>query len=74
MSDNPNEVIDIESLVLQLFYEFGLDRDESTEKVLEFLQGYNKGIRDTVKALISQGLCGSCIAKTQQRSGNDITG
>jgi len=52
--------------VLQLFYDFGLDRDGSDDKVLDFLQGYNKGIRDTVKALISEGLCGSCIAKTQK--------
>jgi hypothetical protein len=74
MSEEPVELIDIESLVLQLFYDFGLDRDESTDKVLDFLQGYNKGIRDTVKALISEGLCGACIAKTQQRSSNDITG
>jgi hypothetical protein len=74
MSEEPVELIDIESLVLQLFYEFGLDRDESTDKVLDFLQGYNKGVRDTVKALIAEGLCGACIAKTQQRSNNDTTG
>jgi hypothetical protein len=60
------DLVDIESLVLQLFYDFGLDRDESADKVLNFLQGYNKGIQDTMKALISEGLCGSCIAKTQR--------
>jgi hypothetical protein len=73
MNEDPYEVIDLKSLVLQLFYDFGLDRDESSDKVLDFLQGYNKGVRDTVKALIAEGLCGSCIAKTQQRSNGGTT-
>jgi hypothetical protein len=74
MSEEPVEFVDMENLVLQLFYEFGLDRDESNEKILDFFQGYNKGVRDTVKTMIAEGLCGSCIAKTQKGKNNDAIG
>jgi hypothetical protein len=71
MSEESVDFVDVESLVLQLFYELGLDRDESTDKIVDFFHGYNKGVRDTIKILISEGLCGSCIAKTQQGNSND---